>query len=59
MCVGEALAKMELFLFFTSIMQKFIFQPPPGVSHLDLDLTADIGFVSLPMPQKICALLRG
>uniref|UniRef100_A0A8C0M7Y9 Cytochrome P450 n=1 Tax=Canis lupus familiaris TaxID=9615 RepID=A0A8C0M7Y9_CANLF len=30
MCAGESLAKMELFLFFTSLMQKFTFQPPPG-----------------------------
>lgn len=29
MCAGESLAKIELFLFFTSLMQKFTFQPPP------------------------------
>ncbi|ELW65657.1 Cytochrome P450 2J2 [Tupaia chinensis] len=57
-CAGESLAKMELFLFFTSLMQRFTFQPPPGVSHLDLDLTADIAFTTRPMPHKICALLR-
>ncbi|KAG3289601.1 cytochrome P450 2K1-like [Ictidomys tridecemlineatus] len=57
-CVGESLARMELFLFFTSLMQKFTFQPPQGVSHLDLDLTPDIGFTTRPMPHKICALLR-
>ncbi|XP_031202898.1 cytochrome P450 2K6-like [Mastomys coucha] len=58
MCAGEALAKMELFLFFASLMQKFTFQPPPGVSHLDLDLTPDIGFIIQPQPHNICALLR-
>ncbi|XP_051008631.1 cytochrome P450 2K6-like [Acomys russatus] len=58
MCAGEPLAKMELFLFFTSLMQKFTFQPPPGVSHLDLDLTPDIGFTIQPRPHKICALPR-
>uniref|UniRef100_A0A452SNS7 Uncharacterized protein n=1 Tax=Ursus americanus TaxID=9643 RepID=A0A452SNS7_URSAM len=58
MCAGESLAKMELFLFFTSLMQKFIFQPPPGVSHLDLDLTPDIGFTTRPMPHKLRAVLR-
>uniref|UniRef100_A0A8C3WHX2 Cytochrome P450 n=1 Tax=Catagonus wagneri TaxID=51154 RepID=A0A8C3WHX2_9CETA len=57
MCAGESLAKMELFLFFTSLLQKFTFQPPPGVSHLDLDLTPDIGFTTRPMRHKICALL--
>ncbi|XP_045862032.1 cytochrome P450 2K6-like [Meles meles] len=58
MCAGESLAKMELFLFFTSLMQKFTFQPPPGVSHLDLDLTPDIGFTTRPMPHKLRALPR-
>ncbi|KAG8511979.1 Cytochrome P450 2C5 [Galemys pyrenaicus] len=58
MCAGESLAKMELFLFFTSLMQKFTFQPPPGVSHLDLDLTPDIGFTTRPVPHKICALFQ-
>ncbi|XP_028743086.2 cytochrome P450 2K6-like [Peromyscus leucopus] len=58
MCAGEPLAKMELFLFFASLMQKFTFQPPPGVSHLDLDLTPDIGFTNQPRPYKICAVLR-
>ncbi|KAH0506704.1 Cytochrome P450 2K1 [Microtus ochrogaster] len=58
MCAGEPLAKMELFLFFASLMQKFTFQPPPGVSHVDLDLTPDTGFTIQPKPHKICALLR-
>ncbi|XP_073080393.1 cytochrome P450 2K6-like [Manis javanica] len=58
MCAGESLAKMELFLFFTNLMQKFTFQPPPGVSHLDLDLTPDTGFTAQPRPHKIRALLR-
>ncbi|XP_049621185.1 cytochrome P450 2K6-like [Suncus etruscus] len=56
MCAGESLAKMELFLFFTSLMQKFTFQPPSWVSHLDLDLTPNIGFTTPPMPHKICAI---
>uniref|UniRef100_A0A8C0MII1 Cytochrome P450 family 2 subfamily W member 1 n=1 Tax=Canis lupus familiaris TaxID=9615 RepID=A0A8C0MII1_CANLF len=56
MCAGESLAKMELFLFFTSLMQKFTFQPPPGVSHLDLDLTPDIGWLhhSTNASQDMC-----
>ncbi|XP_068921875.1 cytochrome P450 2K6-like [Petaurus breviceps papuanus] len=56
MCAGMSLAKTELFLFFTSLLQKFFFHPPPGVSNTDLDLTPDIGFTSKPMPHKICAL---
>ncbi|KAK9411045.1 cytochrome P450 2K1-like [Crotalus adamanteus] len=57
-CAGENLAKMELFLFFTSLLQKFTFQPPPGTSKDDLDLTPCIGLISSPMPYKTCAVLR-
>ncbi|XP_070789205.1 cytochrome P450 2K6-like [Pituophis catenifer annectens] len=57
-CVGENLAKMELFLFFTSLLQKFTFHPPPGTSKDELDLTPVVGFISTPMPYKTCAVLR-
>uniref|UniRef100_A0A673N5K4 Uncharacterized protein n=1 Tax=Sinocyclocheilus rhinocerous TaxID=307959 RepID=A0A673N5K4_9TELE len=36
-CPGESLARMELFLFFTSLLQHFRFTPPPGVSGDELD----------------------
>ncbi|XP_053236402.1 cytochrome P450 2K6-like [Podarcis raffonei] len=57
-CIGETLAKMELFLFFTSLLQKFTFQPPPGTSQEDLDLTPAVGFTTPPMPYQLCALPR-
>uniref|UniRef100_A0A3Q4IFJ7 Uncharacterized protein n=1 Tax=Neolamprologus brichardi TaxID=32507 RepID=A0A3Q4IFJ7_NEOBR len=38
-CLGEGLARMEIFLFFTSLLQHFRFTPPPGVSEDELDLT--------------------
>ncbi|XP_062972024.1 cytochrome P450 2K6-like isoform X2 [Elgaria multicarinata webbii] len=57
-CAGETLAKMELFLFFTSLLQRFTFQPAPGTTREDLDLTPAIGFTTPPMPYKICALPR-
>ncbi|XP_025032505.1 cytochrome P450 2K1-like [Python bivittatus] len=57
-CAGENLAKTELFLFFTSLLQGFTFQPPPGTSKDDLDLTPDLGLSTPPMPYKTCAVLR-
>ncbi|XP_006137090.1 cytochrome P450 2K4-like isoform X1 [Pelodiscus sinensis] len=54
-CAGENLAKMELFLFFTSLLQRFSFHPPPGVTASDLDLTPAIGITTPPMPYKLCA----
>ncbi|NWW75680.1 CP2K1 protein, partial [Climacteris rufus] len=57
-CAGETLAKMELFLFFTSLLQKFNFQPPPGVSNSDLDLSPAISFNIIPKPYKMCAVTR-
>ncbi|XP_060113331.1 cytochrome P450 2K6-like [Heteronotia binoei] len=58
MCPGKSLAKMEIFLFFTSLLQQFIFQPAPGISSEDVDLTPMAGFSSTPLPFKLCALLR-
>ncbi|XP_026539505.1 cytochrome P450 2K1-like isoform X1 [Notechis scutatus] len=56
-CAGENLAKMELFLFFTNLLQRFTFQPPSGTSKDDLDLTPALGFITPPMPYKTCAVL--
>ncbi|KAM5152289.1 cytochrome P450 2K1-like [Mantella aurantiaca] len=57
-CVGESLAKMELFLFFTGLLQTFTFHPPPGVSREDISLTPDIGFLLFPLPHLVCAKLN-
>ncbi|XP_042692853.1 cytochrome P450 2K6-like [Centrocercus urophasianus] len=57
-CAGETLAKMELFLFFTSLLQRFTFQPPPGVSPSDLDLSATTRFVVAPVTYEVCAVSR-
>ncbi|KAM4771230.1 cytochrome P450 2K4-like [Rhinophrynus dorsalis] len=54
-CAGETLAKMELFLFFTVLMQKFTFQAPPGA---ELNLNTAVGFTSIPLLHEICALPR-
>ncbi|XP_073721221.1 cytochrome P450 2K1-like isoform X1 [Misgurnus anguillicaudatus] len=57
-CLGEGLARMELFLFFTSLLQCFHFTPPPGVSEDELDLTPVVGIVLNPSPHKLCAVNR-
>ncbi|NWW90271.1 CP2K1 protein, partial [Rhynochetos jubatus] len=57
-CAGETLAKMELFLFFTSLLQSFTFQPPPGVSSSDLDLSPAIGITVAPVTHEVCAVPR-
>ncbi|XP_072288101.1 cytochrome P450 2K6-like [Pyxicephalus adspersus] len=54
-CAGETLAKMELFIFFTTLLQNFTFQAPPGAK---LDLTGDVGFTTPPMKHEICAIPR-
>uniref|UniRef100_A0A8C5MNI2 Cytochrome P450 n=1 Tax=Leptobrachium leishanense TaxID=445787 RepID=A0A8C5MNI2_9ANUR len=55
-CAGENLAKMELFLFFTWLLQRFIFHLPPGVT--DVSFQAEVGLVTPPKPYTICAVSR-
>ncbi|XP_073442576.1 cytochrome P450 2B4-like [Dendrobates tinctorius] len=55
-CAGENLAKMELFLFFTTLLQNFTFKAPSGAK---LDLTPAVGFMNSPLPYEICAIPRG
>ncbi|KAG9329557.1 hypothetical protein JZ751_003705 [Albula glossodonta] len=57
-CLGESLARMELFLFFTFLLQKFRFLPPPGMAEEELDLTPAVGFTLTPSPHLLCAVSR-
>ncbi|XP_029944992.1 cytochrome P450 2K1-like [Salarias fasciatus] len=57
-CLGEGLAKMELFLFFTCLLQRFRFTPPAGVLPSELDLTPAVGFILNPLPHELCAVNR-
>ncbi|KAI4897136.1 hypothetical protein NFI96_022770 [Prochilodus magdalenae] len=52
-CLGESLAKTELFIFFTSLLQRLKFSWPPGAPPPDMD--GMIGLVRSPFPfDTIC-----
>ncbi|KFQ33101.1 Cytochrome P450 2J5, partial [Merops nubicus] len=55
-CLGEVLARSELFLFFTALLQKFTFQAPPGIT-LSIQ-SVQLGITMAPEPYKICAVPR-
>ncbi|XP_048361666.1 cytochrome P450 2J2-like [Sphaerodactylus townsendi] len=55
-CPGEQLARMELFILFTSLIRAFTFQLPEGVKELDTDPL--VGLSVVPRPYKICAVPR-
>ncbi|XP_063560638.1 cytochrome P450 2D6 [Gorilla gorilla gorilla] len=55
-CLGEPLARMELFLFFTSLLQHFSFSVPTGQprpSHSRV-----VSFLVTPSPYELCAVPR-
>ncbi|KAG9269222.1 cytochrome P450 2J6-like [Astyanax mexicanus] len=54
-CLGENLAKMELFLFFTSLLQRFSFSFPAGVMP---SMEYSLGVTLNPAPYEICAVPR-
>uniref|UniRef100_A0A671VYG7 Cytochrome P450 2J6-like n=1 Tax=Sparus aurata TaxID=8175 RepID=A0A671VYG7_SPAAU len=54
-CLGEQLARMELFLFFTSILQRFSLSAPPGEQP---SLEFKLGATRCPKPYHLCAVPR-
>ncbi|XP_054996031.1 cytochrome P450 2J2-like [Sorex araneus] len=54
-CPGEQLARTELFVFFTSLMQKFTFRAP---ENEQLSQKFRMGLTLAPVKYRICALPR-
>ncbi|NP_001268260.1 cytochrome P450 2B1-like precursor [Mesocricetus auratus] len=56
-CLGEGIARNELFLFFTTILQNFSVSSPMAPKDIDLN-PKENGFGRLPPEYQICFLAR-
>ncbi|KAL1776187.1 cytochrome P450 2J3-like [Sigmodon hispidus] len=54
-CPGEQLARSELFIFFTALMQKFTFKPPVNEK---LSLKFRMSITISPVSHRLCAVPR-
>nr|XP_056705960.1 cytochrome P450 2J2-like [Euleptes europaea] len=55
-CPGKVMAKIELFLFFTSLLRAFTFKLPEGVKEVNTEPV--LGFTMAPHHYKLCAVPR-
>ncbi|NXW01250.1 CP2J2 protein, partial [Fregetta grallaria] len=53
-CLGEQMARVELFIFFTNLLRAFTFQLPEGVNEINLEYI--LGAILQPHPYKLCAI---
>ncbi|XP_045690722.1 cytochrome P450 2D14 [Phyllostomus hastatus] len=56
LCLGEPLARMELFLFFTCLLQRFRFSVPEGQPRPSEQSV--YSFLATPVPYQLCAVPR-
>ncbi|XP_053257737.1 cytochrome P450 2A13-like isoform X2 [Podarcis raffonei] len=54
-CLGENLGRMELFLFFTSILQNFCLKSPVPREKIDISPML-VGFATIPHFYEMCAI---
>ncbi|XP_066264264.1 vitamin D(3) 25-hydroxylase-like [Branchiostoma lanceolatum] len=55
-CPGEQLARMETFLFFSTLLQSFSFKTPEGAADANTD--GVFGMTLAPHPFQLCAIPR-
>ncbi|XP_062987913.1 cytochrome P450 2J5-like [Elgaria multicarinata webbii] len=55
-CPGEQLARIELFIFLTTLVRAFKFQLPKGVRRINKKPV--VGLTLHPQPYKVCAIPR-
>ncbi|NWH57574.1 CP2J6 protein, partial [Geococcyx californianus] len=55
-CMGELLARMELFIVFSTLLQAFTFTLPEGVQEVNTKLI--FGSTMKPPPYQLCAIPR-
>lgn len=56
MCLGEPLARMELFLFMVGLFSRFRFYFPEDKPKPTMD--PQIGFTCTPVPYEVCVAVR-
>uniref|UniRef100_A0A8D0L8G9 Cytochrome P450 family 2 subfamily AB member 21 n=1 Tax=Sphenodon punctatus TaxID=8508 RepID=A0A8D0L8G9_SPHPU len=53
-CIGEQMARTELFIFFANLLRAFTFRLPEGVNEVNLEYI--LGAILQPHPYRLCAV---